>query len=70
MDRKRTLNSMCGNRTVTGADHGGQDKSADRGRAHVVGWIDVFDRFPISVAVTRRQFANEFNIRSACLAKT
>ena len=29
-----------------GSDHGLQDKSADRGRAHVAGWIGVFSHLP------------------------
>ena len=50
--------------------HGLQDKSADRGLAHVVDRISVFERLAIFAAVARRQFANEFNMRSACLAET
>jgi len=42
MDRKRTPNSMCENRTLTGSDHGRQDKSAASGAAHVVGCIGEF----------------------------
>jgi type IV secretory pathway VirD2 relaxase len=47
-------------------DHGRQDKSADRGRAHVVGWIGVFSPVAPSAVGARRRFVNEFNLLSAC----
>jgi hypothetical protein len=42
MDRKRTLNSMCENRTLTRPRLRRQDKSAASGRAHGIGWIGDF----------------------------
>jgi hypothetical protein len=56
-------------RWAKGTAHGLQDKSADLSRAHMVGRISVFDRFAISAAGARRQFASEFNPRSACPAE-
>jgi hypothetical protein len=58
-----------GSRWVKGSGHGLQDKSADCGRAQLVGRIEVLDRFVISAAVARRQFASEFNLESACRLK-
>jgi hypothetical protein len=46
MDRKRTLNSMCENRTLTEREKRPrlrrQDKGAASDRVHVVGWLGDF----------------------------
>ena len=45
--------------------HGRQDKSADRGRAHVVGWIEVFANLRVSLLALSQQILNDFNGPSA-----
>jgi hypothetical protein len=49
--------------------HGLQDKSADRGRAHVVGRVGVFCSIATSAVGARQQSGNKFNLLSACPAK-
>jgi hypothetical protein len=52
-------------RRTKDSGHGLQDKSAARGRAHVVGGIGVFSCIAAFTVGSRRQFANKFNMRSA-----
>ena len=49
--------------------HGLQDKSAERGRAHVAGRIGIFGALAFLAGGARRQFAREFNMRNACPAE-
>jgi hypothetical protein len=62
---KTLASAAMSSRWAKESGHGLQDKSADCGRAHVIGRIGVFDHFAISSAVARQQFASKFNMRSA-----
>lgn len=41
--------------------HGRQDKSADLGRAHVVGWVEVFGHLRSAPAGAFCRYTNDFN---------
>jgi hypothetical protein len=56
-------------RWATDSGHGLQDKSADCGRAHVVGRIGVFGSTAMSAVGARRRFPNKFNMRNAVPAE-
>jgi hypothetical protein len=56
---------------MAGSDHGLQDKSADRGRAHVIGRIGVFPHLPSLrcrrfTAILKRIQSAERHRRSNC----
>ena len=52
-------------RQLRNPTNGRQDKSADRGRAHVVGGVKLFDHCGSLPAGASRQFLNDFNVPSA-----
>ena len=71
MDRQSSHEEVCGNRTLTRKPHaynptnGRQDKSADLGRAHMVGWIGFFGHFHQRAAGAFGNFAGNFKAASA-----
>lgn len=48
-----------------GTGHGSQDKSADRGRAHVVGWAEHFVHAAPTPAGARSRFISNISLPSA-----